>query len=82
MRRYYFHLVENTGRIQDFEGALFVDEEAALREGLRHVRHIVAHELRETGWIRLDRAIDIQSKDGEFRHTLAFSDGVSIVAST
>jgi hypothetical protein len=78
MRRFYFHLIERGEFIEDLEGLVLADEPAAIDEAKRNVRGIVAHEIRDSGTLSLDRTIEVVAEDGSFLYRLAFDAALSI----
>ncbi|TPG22383.1 hypothetical protein EAH79_13085 [Sphingomonas koreensis] len=78
MPHFHLHLIERSGVYHDSEGCELADDDAAVLSAIRQVRALVSHELRETGGIALDRAIDIVASDGRRVRRLAFPDAVFI----
>jgi hypothetical protein len=78
MHRYFFHLIERGQFIEDFEGLMLADEDSAIEEAKRNARGIVAHDVRDTGTVSLDRAIEIVAETGGFRFKVPFDAALSI----
>lgn len=78
MPRFFFHLDDSAGVTDDTEGCSLADNDAALARARRVIREMIAQEVRETGDIRLDRAIDIVRSDRDVNVRLRFADAVSL----
>lgn len=78
MPRYYFHLHEGSEVIGDGEGCILYDAKAAHDHGLRIVRDLVAHEVRETGEVHLGRHIVVVDAAGNMIECMTFSEIIRI----
>jgi hypothetical protein len=78
MPRFYLHIRSAGEMIVDEEGLELPGLKAAISEAVRGARGILAGEI-ETGFLRLDQAIEIHDAQGLHVRTVPFTDTVSIV---
>jgi hypothetical protein len=62
--RYFIHIVSDTERIEDPEGAEFVDVEAATSEAVQSARDLMARELMEGRPVPLGWRVEVAAGDG------------------
>ena len=77
MPRYYFHVCNGTGFVQDEEGLDLPDFEAARAEAIRSARSIMASDV-QRGMLDLSSFIEIEDSDGGLVHTLGFQEAVDL----
>ena len=77
MPKFYFCLLECDVVIDDPDGQLFADIDAAVFDAIRQIRSMVALEIAEMGEADLTRAIEIVGQGGDARR-VAFSEAVSV----
>ena len=77
MPRYYFHVCNGTGFVQDEEGQELPDLEAARAEAVRNARCIMASEV-QRGMLDLSSFIEIEDAEHQLIHTLGFEDALDL----
>ncbi|WP_443025547.1 DUF6894 family protein [Sphingomonas sp. PB4P5] len=79
MQKFHLCLCERDVVIDDPEGHLFPDLDAAVTDAIRQIRGMVSIEIAEKGETDLARSIEIVGQNGTARR-IAFSDAVSFSA--
>lgn len=77
MPRFYFHVCNGTGLVEDEDGQELADLEAARREAIRAARCIMASDV-QRGMLDLSSFIEIEDSDHQLVHTLAFDEAVDL----
>jgi hypothetical protein len=77
MPRYFLHIRNNQGDIEDSEGLVLADLEAARREAVAGARSILCEEVM-IGQLHLDERIDIENERRELLLSVHFRDVVQI----
>lgn len=77
MPRYFLHIRSSQGDIEDSEGLLLADLEAARREAVAGARSILCEEVM-IGQLHLDERIDIENERRELLLSVHFRDVVQI----
>ena len=77
MPRYYFHVCNGTGFVQDEEGQELPDLEAARAEAIRNARSIMASDV-QRGMLDLSSFIEIEDANSQLVDTLGFDDAVDL----
>lgn len=77
MPRFYLHVCNGTGFIQDEEGQELPDLEAARAEAIKSARSIMASDV-QRGMLDLSSFIEIENAEKQLVHTLCFGDAVDL----
>ena len=77
MSRFYFHVCNGTGFVQDEEGQEFPDLEAARAFAIRNARSIMASDV-QRGMLDLSSFIEIEDAEKQLVHTLGFEDAIDL----
>ena len=77
MARYYFHICNGTGFVQDEEGLELPDIEAARAEAIRSARSIMASDV-QRGMLDLSSFIEIEDENRQLVQTLGFQEAVDL----
>lgn len=77
MPRFYFHVCNGTGFVEDEEGRELPDLEAARQEAIKGARSIMADDLYR-GQLDLSSFIEIEDEAHVHQLTIAFADLVEI----
>ena len=77
MPRFYFHISNGHGFIEDEEGVELPDEAAARSQALAAARDVMASDLRE-GRLDLTSFIEVEDEAHRLLLTLTFADAVSV----
>jgi hypothetical protein len=77
MPRFFFHVCNGTGFVQDEEGQELADLEAARAEAIRHARSIMASDV-QRGMLDLSSFIEIEDERRRLCQTLAFAEAVDL----
>ena len=77
MPRYFLHIRSSHGDIEDSEGLVLADLEAAQREAVAAARAILCEEVM-IGHLHLDERIDIENERGELLLSVHFRDVIQI----
>jgi hypothetical protein len=77
MPRFYFHVCNGTGFVQDEEGQEFPDLEAARAEAIRSARSIMSSEVHR-GILDLSSFIEIEDEQSRHVLTLGFQEAVDL----
>lgn len=77
MPRFYLHVCNGTGFIQDEEGQELPDLEAARSEAIKTARSIMASDV-QRGMLDLSSFIEIENAEKRLVHTLCFGDAVDL----
>lgn len=77
MPRYFLHTRSSHGDIEDSEGLVLADLEAARREAVAGARSILCEEVM-VGQLQLDERIDIENERREVLLSVEFRDVVQI----
>ena len=77
MPRFYFHVCDGTGFIEDEEGRELADFEAARAEAIKGARSIMADDL-QRGQLDLSSFIEVEDDAHELLLTLTFAEAVAI----
>ncbi len=77
MPRYFLHIRGSHGDIEDTEGLVLADLEAARREAVAGARAMLCEEMMD-GHLRLDERIDIENERRELLLSVHFRDVVRI----
>jgi hypothetical protein len=75
--RFYFHVCNGTGFVQDEEGQELPDLEAARAEAIRSARSIMASDV-QRGMLDLSSFIEIEDSGHQLVHTLGFGEAVDL----
>jgi hypothetical protein len=77
MPRYYMHVCNGTGFVEDEEGRVLPDDESARDQAIRAARGIMASDL-ERGELDLSSFIEVENETKELIFTVMFSDAVKL----
>lgn len=77
MPRYYFHICNGTGFVQDEEGLELPDLDAARAEAVRSARSIMASDV-QRGMLDLSSFIEIEDENQRLVQTLGFQEAVDL----
>ena len=77
MPRYYFHVCNGNGFLQDEEGQELADLDAARAEAVRNARSIMASDV-QRGMLDLSSFIEIEDEEHRLVHTLGFEDALDL----
>lgn len=77
MRRFYFHVCNGIGFIEDEEGTELPDFAAAMEKAIRCARGLMAGDV-QRGVLDLSSFIDIEDMDNRLVHTLGFEQAVDL----
>jgi hypothetical protein len=77
MPRFYFHVCNGNGFVQDEEGQDLADLEAARRAAIRDARSIMASDV-QRGVLDLSSFIEIEDSGHQLVHTLCFGEAVDL----
>ena len=77
MPRFYLHVCNGNGFVQDEEGQELPDLEAARAEAIRSARSIMASDV-QRGMLDLSSFIEIENADRQLVHTLCFEEAVDL----
>jgi hypothetical protein len=80
MPRFYFHVCDGTGFVEDEEGVELRDIDAARTEAVKGARSIMAEDL-QRGQLDLSSFIEVEDERHELLFTLMFSEAVDIKTS-
>jgi hypothetical protein len=75
--RYYFHICNGTGFVQDEEGLELPGPEAARAEAVRSARSIMASDV-QRGMLDLSSFIEIEDEEHRLVQTLGFGEAVDL----
>lgn len=79
MPRYYFHVRDGVSRLQDEEGMVLPDAEAAWYQALRSARELIRHDPFHNGF-KPGRAMEIADENGWKVAALPFEEVLPVVA--
>ncbi|HYI41179.1 MAG TPA: hypothetical protein VE053_12765 [Allosphingosinicella sp.] len=77
MPRFYFHVCNGTGFVQDEEGQELPDLEAARAQAIKSARSIMASDV-QRGMLDLSSFIEIENADRQLVQTLCFGEAVDL----
>ena len=77
MPRYYLHICNGSGFVEDEEGQELADDEAARAQAIASARDIMAAEMR-TGELDLSSFIEIEDERRSLLFTITFAEAVKI----
>lgn len=77
MPRFYFHICNGTGLIEDEEGQDLPSVEAARLEAMRSARDVMAGDV-QRGILDLSSFIEIEDADHQLIETLSFQDAIDL----
>ena len=77
MPRFYMHVCNGVGFIEDQEGAELADEDAARTMAIRSARDLMSGEIRD-GVLNLSSFIEVEDEAHEHLFTLTFAEAVKI----
>jgi len=77
MPRYYFHICNGSGFVEDEEGQELPDLEAARAFAVRSARSIMASDV-QRGMLDLSSFIEIEDPQHQLVHTLGFEEAVDL----
>jgi hypothetical protein len=77
MPRFYLHVCNGNGFVQDEEGQELADLEAARIEAIRSARSIMASDV-QRGILDLSSFIEIENADRQLVQTLSFEEAVDL----
>jgi hypothetical protein len=77
MPRYYLHMSDGNGFIEDEEGVDLPDEEAARATALRCARDVMMGEVR-SGTLDLTSFIEVEDEQRKLLFTLTFADALEV----
>lgn len=75
MARYFFHVHDRLGILEDDEGIEFTTLDEAKEEAQRSARDLMA-ESKKFGTLGLDRVIEVQTANGDTVYSLWFKDAL------
>jgi len=75
--RYYLHICNGSGFVEDEEGQELADDEAARAQAIASARDIMAAEMR-TGELDLSSFIEIEDERRSLLFTITFAEAVKI----
>lgn len=75
--RYYMHICNGEGFVEDEEGREFADDAAARAEAIAAARDVMAGDLRE-GRLDLTSFIEVEDEAHQLLFTIVFADAVEI----
>jgi hypothetical protein len=75
--RYYMHISDETGFLEDEEGRDLPDEESARAEAVAAARELMASDLRD-GYLDLTSFIEVEDEGHKLLFTIAFGDVVKV----
>jgi hypothetical protein len=81
MPRYYLHICNGSGSVEDEEGAELPNLEAARVKAVEGLRDIMASEMKR-GEINLGSFIEIEDENRQLVMTVPFTDAVSVTNRT
>ena len=77
MPRYYFHICNGSGFVEDEEGQELADLEAARAFAVRSARSIMASDV-QRGMLDLSSFIEIEDPQHQLVHTLGFDEAIDV----
>jgi hypothetical protein len=77
MPRYYMHMSDGSGFVEDEEGRVLADHEAARAEAIRAARDVMAGELLR-GVLDLSSFIEVEDESRSLLFTIHFADAVVV----
>ena len=77
MPRYYLHICNGTGFVEDSEGQVLPNAEAARKKAIEALREIMAEELR-AGDLNMASFIEIEDEQHGLITTVQFLDAVAV----
>jgi hypothetical protein len=77
MPRFYFHVCNGNGFVEDEEGQELPDLDAARESAVRSARSIMADDV-QRGMLDLSSFIEIEDSENRLVHTLGFGDAVDL----
>ena len=77
MPRYYLHICNGTGFVEDEEGRELADESAAPAEAILAARDVMSADLRR-GELDLSSFIEVEDEGRNLLFTLTFADAIEI----
>jgi hypothetical protein len=77
MPRFYFHVCDSSGFVEDEEGRELADVETARSEAVKGARDIIAAEI-QTGTLVLSTFIEVEDEHHTLLFTVAFEDVLHI----
>lgn len=80
MARFYMHVCNGTGFVEDQEGVELADEAVARSKAVEAARDVMASDLR-MGELDLSSFIEVEDEEHRYLFTLTFADAVAIKAS-
>jgi hypothetical protein len=78
--RFYFHLCDGTGFVEDEEGSLFANAEAARRAAVQNARGVMTGDVAR-GQLDLTSFIEVEDENHALLFTLHFKDALQVKAS-
>lgn len=78
MARYFFHIINGHGRLQDDEGTELPSPEKARSHALDGIRSMIAEEAR-TGRIDLSGRIEVTDEQGADQFDVRYRDAISVI---
>ena len=79
MPRYYLHVCNGTGFVEDEEGVELPGVDAARRQAIDGLRDIMAAEMRR-GEVNMASFIEIEDEDRRLVSTVSFADAIHITS--
>ena len=77
MPRYYMHVCNGTGFVEDEEGVELLDEATARQKAIEAARDVMANDLRG-GELDLSSFIEVEDKNRQLLFTIQFIDAVNL----
>jgi len=77
MPRYYLHICNGIGFVEDENGHELPDEEAARAKAIEGARELIASEVRD-GVMNLSSFIEVEDEDHAHLFTLSFAEAITI----
>ena len=77
MPRYYLHICNGVGFVEDTEGQELANVEAARESAIKGARDLIASEVRD-GVMNLSSFIEVEDENRRHLFTLSFSEAVQV----
>lgn len=77
MPRFYFHVCDGAGFVEDEEGRELPDQEAARAEAVKGARGLMADDL-QRGTLALSSFVEVEDENHRLLFTISFKDMVDI----
>lgn len=77
MPRYYMHICDGTGFVEDEEGVELLDDATARRKATEAARDVMANDLR-AGELDFSSFIEVENENRQLLFTVQFTDAVKL----